>query len=577
MFTFKFLSRRSGWQILLVLATLCLPAILSAQDRLLDIISDELNREMSALKNEETPPYFISYAVSDVHHTSVDASFGALTNSNRSDYRTLMVTVRVGDYQFDNSHELRGDPFGRSPFGVRNFVQIAMDDNPAAIRASIWQETNDQYRQAVEFYRRAKANVATKVTAEDTSADFSHESQVADYYEPPVAIKSLLGDIAVWNARVKKYSAPFLENEGIFGGQASFDFTIERKILITTEGIEIAQNSSYVQLYISGFIKTDDGMELPLFKTYSASKPIDLPNDETILADVKAMIKKLEALKNAPVVEPYTGPAILSGRAAGVFFHEVFGHRVEGHRQKSEEEGQTFKDKIGEKILPEHLNVIFDPTLKKYRGFGLTGWYKYDDEGMKARAVPVVELGVFKSFLMSRIPIENFPHSNGHGRAQAGFMPVSRQSNMLIESTAPLSEQQLRQKLIDECKKQDKLYGLLFEDIEGGFTMTGREMPNVFNVIPTEVYRIYTDGRPDELVRGLDLVGTPLVMFSMISDASDHFDIFNGICGAESGSVPVSAVAPSLLVTQVEVQKKSKSQERPPILSRPGKEHSLKN
>jgi len=378
-----------------------------------------------------------------------------------------------------------------------------------------------------------------------------------------------LGDRKVWEEKVKKYSAPFLQQKEIFGGQASFNFTVERKNLITTEGTKIAQNSIYAQLYISGFIKTDDGMELPLYKTYSASKPSDIPGDEPILADVKEMIEKLEALRNAPVVDPYTGPAILSGRAAGVFFHEVFGHRVEGHRQKREDEGQTFKAKIGEKILPEHLKVIFDPTLKKYQDFDLVGYYNYDDEGIKSMPVTVVESGIFKSFLMSRSPIENFQHSNGHGRAQSGFLPVSRQSNMLIESTAPLTEQQLRQKLIEECKKQDKSFGLLFQDIQGGFTMTGREMPNVFNVMPTEVYRVYTDGRPDEIVRGVDLVGTPLVMFSMISDASDQFDVFNGICGAESGGVPVSAVAPSLLVTQVEVQKKSKSQEKPPILSRP--------
>ncbi|MDZ7376454.1 MAG: metallopeptidase TldD-related protein [candidate division KSB1 bacterium] len=310
-------------------------------------------------------------------------------------------------------------------------------------------------------------------------------------------------------------------------------------------------------------------MELPLYKSYAASHPQDLPGDEQILMDVAAMIKKLEALRNAPLVEPYTGPAILSGRSAAVFFHEVFGHRIEGHRQKSEEEGQTFKDKIGQLILPEHLQVTFDPTLRSYRGFHLVGHYQFDDEGIQSRRIAVVENGIFKSFLMSRSPIENFPRSNGHGRAQAGYVPLSRQSNMLIESTAPLSAQQLREKLIAECNKQGKPFGLLFQDIEGGFTITGRDMPNVFNVIPTEVYRVYTDGRPDELVRGVDLVGTPLVMFSMISDASDQYDVFNGICGAESGNIPVSAMAPALLVTQVEVQKKSKSQERPPILERP--------
>jgi len=554
---------------MILLAIMCLPMMLLAQDRLLDLLSDELNREMTVLKHEETPPYFISYTVSDVHNTSVSASFGALTDSYSSDYRALLVMVRVGDYQLDNMHELRGDPFSRSPFRGGGFIRIAKDENPDAIRAALWQETDRQYRQAVERLIRVKANVATKVTAEDTSADFSRESEFATDYEPPVDIKALLGDQKIWEERVKIYSEPFLEKKDIFGGQASFNFSVERKNLVTTEGTKIAQNLIYAQITISGFIKSEDGMELPLYKSYSASKPNDLPDDEQILADVREMINKLEALRNAPVIDPYTGPAILSGRAAGVFFHEVFGHRVEGHRQKSEEEGQTFKKKLGEQILPESMQVIFDPILKKQKGFDLVGYYKYDDEGVKAQRVIVVESGVFKSFLMSRSPIENFPHSNGHGRSQAGFQPVSRQSNMLIESTTPLSELQLRQKLIDECKKQDKPFGLLFQDIQGGFTMTGRTMPNVFNVIPTEVYRVYTDGRSDELVRGVDLVGTPLVMFSMISDASDQFDVFNGICGAESGGVPVSAVAPSLLVTQIEVQKKSKSQERPPILSRP--------
>ena len=259
----------------------------------------------------------------------------------------------------------------------------------------------------------------------------------------------------------------------------------------------------------------------------------------------------------------------LSGRAAGVFFHEILGHRVEGHRQKSESEGQTFKKYVGKKILPDRLDVIFDPTLKAYGSQDLIGYYRYDDEGVEARQVTIVESGILKGFLMSRSPIDQFPQSNGHGRAQAGYYPVARQSNLLVRSSQPVSDSELRKKLIAECRKQGKEYGLFFNDIQGGFTFTGRTIPNMFNLLPTEVYRIYTDGRPDELVRGGDLVGTPLVMFSMITDAGETNDIFTGICGAESGGVPVSAISPSLFVSQVEVQKKSKSQERPPILPRP--------
>jgi predicted Zn-dependent protease len=280
------------------------------------------------------------------------------------------------------------------------------------------------------------------------------------------------------------------------------------------------------------------------------------------------MIADLEALRNAPLVDPYTGPAILSGRAAAVFFHEVFGHRIEGHRQKSELEGQTFKKMVGQHVLPDFLSVVFDPTLRRYGGTDLVGSYHYDDEGIKARRVIAVNDGVLNAFLMSRTPIEGFPNSNGHGRAQPGFTPVARQSNLLVLDSKPVSRDRLKVLLVEQIKAQGKPFGLLFDDIQGGFTITGRTIPNAFNVLPVMVYRIYPDGR-QELVRGVDLIGTPLTAFSKILAADDEKVVFNGICGAESGAVPVSASGPAILVSQIEVQKKQKSQERAPILPAP--------
>jgi len=562
---FRHLSGRRFTITALMIAVLLLPAVATAQDKLIDVMADELQREMRDLQEQETPPYFMSYMVGDVHTTSIRASFGALTQFDESDSRILTVEVRVGDYQQDNTHELRD----QYDYSTGSRMLLAHNDNPHAIRTAIWQETNSQYRQAVERFNIVKANIAIKVAEEDTSADFSHITEPVTFYEPPVDSETLLGDMDIWKDKVKKYSALLLGNTSIYGGQAAFRFSIERKHLVTSEGTCVAQNLMYARLSVSGFIKSDDGMELPLYKSYFAFMPDNLPKDEDILADTRNMIKKLEKLRDAPVVDPYTGPAILSGRAAGVFFHEILGHRVEGHRLKSEYEGQTFKKQIGEKILPDHLNVIFEPTCKDYNGHDLMGYYQYDDEGVRAQKVSVVESGVLRNFLMSRSPIENFPESNGHGRAQTGNHPVSRQSNLIVKTSHPLQKEKLRAKLIELCKQQGQPFGLLFQDIQGGLTFTGRTIPNVFNLLPTEVYRVYTDGRPDELVRGVDLVGTPLVMFSMISEAGEMSEIFNGLCGAESGYVPVSAVSPSLLVTQVEVQKKSKSQERPPILPRP--------
>lgn len=542
---------------------------LFAQDVLLDILSTELQREISELQRQEVPPYYIGYRVSDVRTASARASFGSLTGSASDHSRLMDVSVRVGSYGLDNTRKIRGDYFSDEIFQRPGSGNIPIEDSPDAIRAAVWKRTSDGYRKAVERFAKVNANIAVKVAAEDTSADFSREAGIERYEEEPLDFTVLLGDRKMWEEKVKRYSLPFLESKEIFGGNASFVFSVERKYLVTSEGARITQNLTYARLFVTGFIKSDDGMELPLYKSYFAFQPSGLPPDDSVLADVRRMIAKLEALRTAPVVDPYTGPALLSGRASGVFFHEIFGHRIEGHRQKDEEEGQTFKKKIGEQILPGHMDILFDPTRKELEGTDLIGYYRFDDEGIKTRPVNVVDAGVLRNFLMSRSPIAGFPISNGHGRAQSGYSPVSRQSNLIVRTAQPQPIASLRRRLIDECKKQGKSYGLLFQDIEGGFTITGRTIPNAFNVLPTEVYRIYTDGRPDELVRGVDLVGTPLAMFSRIAEAGDRWEIFTGICGAESGGVPVSACSPSLFVEQVEVQKKEKSQERPPILPRP--------
>ncbi len=148
-------------------------------------------------------------------------------------------------------------------------------------------------------------------------------------------------------------------------------------------------------------------------------------------------------------------------------------------------------------------------------------------------------------------------------------MPVSRQSNLVVQASRTVTSAALLTMLKDEARKQGKPFGLLFDNIEGGFTVTGRSNPNAFNVMPNVVYRVYTDNRPPELVRGVDLIGTPLAAFSKFIAASDKVDAFNGMCGAESGSVPVSASSPELLVSEVEVQKKERSQETMPILPYP--------
>jgi predicted Zn-dependent protease len=310
-------------------------------------------------------------------------------------------------------------------------------------------------------------------------------------------------------------------------------------------------------------------MDLYRFESFDAHSPGNLPNDAVIRQTIDQMIVDLKALREAPMVEPFAGPAILSGRASGVFFHEIFGHRIEGQRQKSEDEGQTFTKRIDQPILPDFISVFDDPTAKAVGGTDLNGYYAFDNDGVPAQRVTVVDRGVLKNFLLSRSPIAGFEKSNGHGRKAPGYRTVGRQANLIIEASTSVTDAKLREMLIEEAKRQNKPFGLVFKDISGGFTMTGRAATQAFQVTPIMVYRVYVDGRPDELVRGVDLIGTPLTSFSKIVAAGDKPEVFNGFCGAESGFIPVAAVSPSILTTQIEVQKRAKSSERLPILPPP--------
>jgi TldD protein len=376
-------------------------------------------------------------------------------------------------------------------------------------------------------------------------------------------------DRAAWERRIRAYTAPFARHPDIYGGEASFSVEGETRWYVNSEGSEIQTTSGYYRLFLSAFARANDGMILPRYESFVASSLEGLPDEKQVLAAVERMIADLRALKKAPVIEAATAPAILSGRASGVFFHEVFGHRIEGHRQKDEEDAQTFKKQIGERVLPESFSVYFDPTQRRLADVELAGHYLFDDEGVHARRVDVVADGVFKSFLMGRSPIAGFTRSNGHGRSQPGFAPVARQSNLIVTTDAPVSRAELKRMLLAEVKRQNKPFGLIFDDIEGGFTITKRFLPNSFEVIPVMVYRVFPDGR-EELVRGVDIIGTPLTVFSRIIAADNEVRVFNGVCGAESGAVPVAAASPAILVSQIEVQRKLKDQDQAPILPPPG-------
>jgi len=532
----------------------------SNSETLLATMRKELARAKADLAKTDPPPYFVSYTAYDTNEVQIVASYGAMIASAGAHRRTADVVMHVGTAALDNTHtESRASGITSGPLPLQN--------DSAAISRVLWELTDREYKKASPAFLKIKTNTAVRSEEEDKSPDFSTEKP-QDHVDASVPKFDL--DEKDWTDRVRRLSSEFRKYPEIYSSLVVFSVSKSESTYVSTEGSGLVTPASSVRLVIQAETRADDGMDLLRVETFQALAPDQLPSEAEISSRIPKMADDLAALRKAPVAEPFDGPALLSGRAAAVFFHEVLGHRLEGHRQRGENEGQTFTKKVNQVVLPEFLSVSDDPTKRELNGTVLAGWYQYDNEGQPAERADVIQNGVLKNFLMSRAPFKDFGQSNGHGRGQPGLMPTGRQGNLIVTSTKTVPDADMRQKLIDEVKKAGKPYGLYFEDIEGGFTLTMRNLPQAFQVLPVMVWRVFPDGRPDELVRGVDIVGTPLAALTHITITGDKQDVFNGVCGAESGWVPVSAVAPSMLFSEMEVQKRAKSHTRPPILAPPG-------
>ncbi len=549
------------------LGLLMLASASSAQTQsnppLLDAMTTELHRAFTSLgktgNDKQPPPYFLSYTVRDAQAAVVRAQFGALVDSSMAQARIADVQVRIGDPKLDNTH---GDHRGSAV----NTVQLPLGEDRGAIVRTLWLATNGGYATALDNYLRVQTEAQVRAKEEDSSPDFSQETSQSSTGSAaaPVAI-----DRPVWEKRIAALSRTFREFPDVYQNMTQLTVENETDYFASSEGSHIVAPHLSARIVVLAVTRAEDGMDLFRSQTFEAETADGLPSQADLEAAARELGKSLEALRKAPVTEPFDGPAMLSGRAAAVFFHEVLGHRLEGQRQRGDEEGQTFTKDIGKDILPSFLSVADDPTVTRFGSTWLSGSYAFDDEGQKARRVELIQDGVLKTFLMSRLPIASFSASNGHGRAQSGHVPTGRQGNLIVTSTKTVPDAELRKQLIEEAKKQGKPYGLYFEDISSGFAVTTRSSPQAFQVIPLVVYRVYVDGRPDELVRGVSIVGTPLAAMKRILATGDKSEVFNGECGAESGSIPVSAVAPAMLVSEMETQRQPQGTARPPILPIP--------
>lgn len=527
----------------------------------------ELDRSMDMRFRDYEPPYFIAYGLNDETTTTIAARFGSVFMNDVDRERAAYVEVRVGDYTFDNFANIEGESFRLADYAPARRAPLTTDAE--ALRGVFWLLTDDVYKKAVSDYLTKRGSSVYDTDEKTDVPSFSKETPQT--FRGPFLKGEL--DRDAWAKTLGEISKVLTEDEEVIDSQVDLTLTHATRFFVNSEGTDVVQESLIYSLQLSAFSRAPDGMLLDTGRSFYAREVKGLPSADTLKAEAIAMIEELKALREAPVLDPYTGPAILAPEASGVLFHEVIGHRLEGERQRNEEEGRTFKGRVGKPVIPQFLSVYDDPTLRNYEDIQLNGFYHYDQEGVVAQKAVLIEDGVLKGYLKSRTPIEGSLKSNGHGRAQGIAKPIARMSNLVIEASADakVPYDELKKRLMAEVKAQGKPFGLIIRDITGGSTNTSGWGYQAFKGSPRLLYKVDPDTGEETLVRGVELVGTPLTSINKIIAASDNVDVFNGYCGAESGYVPVSTVAPALLTTEIELQRKQQSNQRPPILPAPWK------
>jgi TldD protein len=539
---------------------------------LLDAMAQELERNRTRLRlGENPPPYFISYAVKDLTQAWVAARYGALFDDQTSRERRVYADVRVGSPEFDNSINEEFDfNFSLKGTSYTTRKEGPLDDDPTALRTALWLITDEKYKSGLFNFLKKKGEAVYVVEDPKKPPAFSREKP-SQFVQAPLQNPF---DRARWTALVRRVSLRFNQAPKIFDTDVRVTADKEVRYFVNSEGSRLVTEVTLYGVHVFAVTRADDGQLLDDSRDYYAFREADLPSDAQVLKDADALVDELTALRAAPAIDPYTGPAILEPEAAGVLFHEAVGHRLEGDRMDNDAEGKTFKGQVGQTVLPSFISIVDDPTLDTLGGKSLNGFYRYDDEGVPAQRVPLIASGVLKNFLVGRHPVDGFVHSNGHGRGQANRRPVARMANLIATSTRQVSDAELKRMLIVEAKRQGKPYGLIIRDIQGGNTNTSSFGYQAFKGIPRRVFRVDVRDGKETLVRGVEVVGTPLSAMNKIMATGKTQGVFNGFCGAESGNVPVSTVAPATLLQEIELQRVVEGRDRPPLLSSPASDTS---
>ncbi len=529
-------------------------------------MKDEMNRSITRLKLENhEAPYFIGYTVHDTDTVNVSATFGALTDKSRDHVRNLAVDVRIGDYKLDSTS-------GSSDFGDlfshTGSSSISVDNDYDTLRRELWLRTDAAYKQAIEGLESKKTYLKQN-TVEDRPDSFSREAPVVEL--EPVATLDI--DVDKWASNLRELTAVFRNHPQIRSSQASLGALADNHWFLNSEGFRNRVGEKSYALTINAQAQSEDGMHFADQELIPAYSEKELPKLDELKKRANELANRLELLAAAPKVDDYRGPVLFEGQASAQLFHQVLEPKLSRSASDMKRMLSTdMSEKLGQRILPKFIDVVDDPNIKTYEGKPLFGCYEIDDEGLKGQRVNLVEKGILKSLCMSRVPTRAILHSNGHAKHGG-----SATSNLFINSEHKLSPEALKARLILLGKEDGLKEVYIARRITGNASdLDMSNLQSFFKAFmsgsggvslypPIMLYRVTVADGHEELTRGGNFANISMRILRDIDATGNDVKSYS----VQNAREITSIVSPSVLVTEVEIQKPDKTNTKRPILKNP--------
>ncbi len=566
----------------LIGAGLVLRAQAPAPDPVLLAMHDELERSRKLTVSSLEAPYFIEYVLDQAENFSVSASLGGLLSRRHDQFRAPSVHVRVGDYKFDNTNFAGGFGFG-SRYDLERFP---LENSYPVLRRYLWLLTDSAYKSSVEAISRKRAALRNLTQSEQIN-DFAHAEPVRLARD----LRRLTIDEDAWTNRVRALSTVFAQHPEVKNSSIELESSEGGYYVVNTEGTEVKAPESVTYLRVRAIAQAADGMTMRDAITYHSLDAARMPGDAEMSRGVAALAQNVVALSHAPKGEDYSGPVLFEGQAGPQILAEVLGknlalaRRPVGDGGRGGFSGSELEGRLGARVLPETFDVVDDPTQREWHGRPLFGFYEVDREGVVAKPLRLVEKGVLKNYLLTRLPVRGFEGSNGRARTPGSFgASAAGISNLFISSSETMSVGELKKKLIELIQTRGKPYGIIVRRMDFPSSASLDEARRLLSgsqggravSLPLMVYKLYPDGR-EELVRALRFRGFSARSLKDILAAGDDMQAFEymdspapfALIGGSGFTSEACVVAPSILIDDLELHPLEEELPKLPVVPAP--------